>query len=176
MSRRFPQEAQVRWGRLMLLAGWIVGLGLLVAAFGGWLERAAQPALSIREGQGVSEVVLRRNAAGHYVAPGRINGERVRFLIDTGATEIALSRALAERLGLRLGPGALTRTANGTVGVWTTRLDRIELGVLHARDMPAVVLPQMPGEEVLLGMRFLRQVELVQRGDTLRLRIADAPD
>ena len=114
--------------------------------------------------------MLRRNRAGHYVASGSINGEPVRFLIDTGATEVALPLPLAQRLGLRLSPGVTTMTANGATRTWVTRLDRIDLGGLVATGVRASVLPNMPGEEVLLGMNYLKHLELIQRGDSLTLR------
>ncbi len=61
-------------------------------------------------------------------------------------------------------------TANGVVDTWSTRLDRVDLGGLLMRQVPASVLPNMPGGEVLLGMSYLRHLELIQRGDTLILR------
>lgn len=160
-------------GRAMVFAAWAVALALLVMLFNGALDRQQNPnpyPTATREGSGPPEVVLRRNRAGHYVASGLINGEPVVFLLDTGATDVALSLPLARRLGLPLGPGGISKTANGNVRVWSTRLDSVDLGGLVARDVRASVLPQMPGDEVLLGMSYLKQVELLQRGDTLTLR------
>jgi aspartyl protease family protein len=119
---------------------------------------------------GVPSVVLQRNRMGHYVAGGRINGESVTFLVDTGATAVALPVALAERLELPLLPGGMSKTANGLVRTWTTRLDSVDVAGLTARNVRAVVMPNMPGDEVLLGMNYLKRFELIQRGDTLTLR------
>ena len=115
-------------------------------------------------------MVLKRNRAGHYVASGRINGEPVVFLVDTGATDVALPLSLAHRLGLTLGAERVSKTANGNVRTWSTRLDSVGLGGLTARGVSAAVMPNMPGEEVLLGMSFLKRFELLQRGKTLTLR------
>ena len=157
----------------MLIAAWVVGLTLLVFFFNGVIERQrnpnTQPLAAAGEGAAPS-VVLRRNRAGHYVAGGSINGEPVVFMLDTGATDVALPLALARRLGLTLRPGGLTQTANGTVETWATRLDSVDLGGLVARDLRASVLPNMAGDEVLLGMSYLKQLELIQQGDTLTLR------
>jgi len=157
----------------MLFGAWVSGLASLGLFFHQWLERDHNPnphPLSLQGADGVVEVTLRRNRAGHYVASGKINGEPVRFLIDTGATEVALSLDLAQRLDLRLGPEGTSHTANGITRAWPTRLARVELGDLVAHGVRASVLPNMPDDEVLLGMSFLKPLELIQRGDTLTLR------
>ena len=122
------------------------------------------------DAQGRAGVALQRNRAGHYVASGRINGEPVVFLVDTGATDVALPLDLARRLDLPLRAGGMSRTANGNVRTWSTRLDSVDLGGLTARGVRASVLPNIPGDEVLLGMSYLKRFELIQRGNTLTLR------
>lgn len=162
-----------RIGRAMLIGAWVAGLALAALFFNGVVERRNNPnpdPVAQTGRSGVPQVVLRRNRAGHYVASGRINGEPVVFLVDTGATDVALPLALARRLGLSLSPGGIGRTANGTVQTWTTRLDSVDLGGLVARNVRASVLPNMPGEEILLGMSYLKRLELIQRGETLTLR------
>lgn len=157
----------------MLFGAWIVGLALLAMFFERLFERQENPnptpALS-QGADGVPQVVLERNRAGHFVATGSINGVPVRFLVDTGATDVALPLPLARRLELPLRPGGMSNTANGTVRTWSTQLDRVELGGLVARQVRASVLPNMPGDDVLLGMSYLRHLEMIQRGNTLILR------
>lgn len=116
-------------------------------------------------------VELQRNPAGHYVAEGRINGTPVVFIVDTGATDVAISLPLARRLGLPLRPGGVSQTANGLVATWTTQLDSVDLGGLVVRNVPSSVLPKLPEDGVLLGMSYLQQLELTQRGDTLTLKL-----
>lgn len=175
MSRPPPtlDDLPSRLGRMMLFAAWIVGLALLALFFNALVERQhnPNPAPSAITGHDCAPaVVLQRNRAGHYVATGAINGVPVRFLIDTGATDVALSLPLAQRLNLPLGAGALTSTANGTVQTWRTRLESVDLGGLVAHRVRASVLPNMPGDEVLLGMSYLKHLELIQRDGTLTLR------
>jgi aspartyl protease family protein len=162
-----------RIGRVMGFAAWVAGLALLVMLFNGIIERQtnpnATPTLEVSE-SGLPQVVLRRNRAGQYVAGGRINGEPVVFMVDTGATDVALPLPLARRLGLRLQPGGISTTANGRVETWRTRLDSVDVGGLVLRDVRASVLPNMPGEEVLLGMSYLKHLELIQRDGNLTLR------
>jgi clan AA aspartic protease (TIGR02281 family) len=122
------------------------------------------------DASGGAQAILQRNRAGHYVARGEINGKPVVFLIDTGATHVSLPLPVARRLQLPLGAPRLAKTANGNVRTWRARLDKVDLGGLRVRDVPAVVLPNLSGEEILLGMSYLRHFELVQRGNTLTLR------
>ena len=99
-----------------------------------------------------------------------IDGHAVVFLLDTGATHVALPLPLARRLGLALRPGGVGRTANGDVRTWVTRLEEVSLGGLTATGVTATVLPGMEGEDVLLGMSYLKRFELVQSGNTMTLR------
>ena len=175
MSQDLPRADDVpsRIGRIMLFAAWIAALAILALFFQRLIGERENPNRDIEvalNAQGRPEVVLERNRAGHYVASGRINGEPVVFLLDTGATDVALPLPLARRLELPLRAGGMSKTANGNVRTWSTRLDSVDLGGLKARRVRASVLPNMPGEEVLLGMSYLKRFELIQRGGTLTLR------
>lgn len=158
----------------MIALAWILLLGLLTAWFSGVLERRYNPneevAAAVLEG-GVREVTLKQNHSGHYVAPGRINDTSVTFLVDTGATTVSVPADLAERLGLERGAPSLAQTASGPITVYTTRLRRVALGNIELHDIPAHINPRMHGSEVLLGMSFLRHLELTQKDDTLTLRL-----
>lgn len=168
-----PQSPnQRRLGGGMIAGAWVLGIGLLTLGFSGFLERQQHPNQGLRavaEG-GITQVLLQRNRAGHYLADGQINGHPVRFLLDTGATNVALSARLAERLGLQLGASSLSRTANGLVQTRSARLQRVNVSGIELYDIRASVLPNMPDDEVLLGMSFLQYLELTQRGETLLLR------
>ena len=157
----------------MLIAAWLLLLGILTIHFSGWLDARDDPNRSVTgtvSERGVREVRLFQDRAGHYVARGRINGSPVRFVLDTGATAVALPSRVAERLGLRAGRPQLARTANGTITTYHTRLDEVSLGTIRLHDVRADINPHMEGEEVLLGMSFLKDLELVQRDGTLTLR------
>lgn len=167
------EDTPSRIGRAMLFAAWIVGLALLFLVFQRFMDQGENPNWDLelsRDGGGRAQVVLARNRAGHYVAPGRINGEPVIFMIDTGATDVALPLDLAKSLDLRLGAGRLSRTANGDVQTWPALLDEVDLGGLVAQRVRASVLPNMPGDQVLLGMSYLKRFEMIQRDGTLILR------
>jgi len=172
-NRPRANDLPSRIGKGMLVGAWITGLAMLWLVFHGIVEEQQNPnrAPEARIGQtGIPEVVLKRNRAGHYVANGQINGKGVTFLLDTGATRVALPLDLARELELPLRPGGRSKTANGLVYTWSTVLRSVDLGGLEAQRVPASVLPNMGGQEVLLGMSYLKRFELIQRGDTLTLR------
>jgi aspartyl protease family protein len=162
-----------QFGRGMIVAAWLLVLALLTFTFNSYLERRENPNRNpdarVSE-TGVNEVILKRNPSGHYVAGGEINGSRVTFLLDTGATDVAISEDLANRLQLRKGAARLSRTANGTVRSWNTVLDDVKLGSIRLKHVSASILPTMRAGEVLLGMSFLKQLELLQRGNLLTLK------
>ena len=168
-----PVQSSKRLGFGMIAAAWVILLGLLTLLFGDVLENQQNPNREV-EGRvlesGVREVRLQRNRSGHYVATGLINGRRVRFLLDTGATTVSVPARLAERLELERGRPQLASTANGVVTTYTTRLENVRLGELSVDNVRANINPGMRGEDVLLGMSFLKHLEFTQRGDILTIR------
>ena len=172
-----PQQngkpAGKRLGMGMIALAWAILLGLLAVFFSDRLEEQRNPNQEVQSAvvaDGIREVVLRRNRSGHYVATGRINGESVEFLLDTGATTISVPARLARRLGLSRGRPVLASTANGTITTYATRLRTVELGDILINDVEATINPHMGGNGILLGMSFLKSLEFTQRGNTLTLR------
>ncbi|MCP4126990.1 MAG: TIGR02281 family clan AA aspartic protease [Gammaproteobacteria bacterium] len=159
-------------GKGMIVGAWVGLLAILTLFFNAYLERQNNPNTDpVTSTAGlVAEVVLQRNRSGHYVASGRINGREVTFLLDTGATDVAVSDELANSLGLRRGMRITSQTANGVVSAWQTQLSEVSLGDIRLGNVRASILPGLQGDEVLLGMSFLQQLEMVQRGKHLLLR------
>jgi len=157
----------------MLIAGWIIGLALLSLLFSGIIERQYNPNQHLNtmgsEGN-VREVVLQRNRYGHYVATGLINGQKVEFLLDTGASDVSIPEAIARRLGLERGQPIIYSTANGNITAYTTRIRELRLGAIELQDIPASINPYKGDSTILLGMSFLKHLEFTQRGDTLIIR------
>ena len=150
-----------------------LGLLLLTLFFDGWLGHQTNPNRqpnSYETEAGIKEVVLERNRQGHYVAGGLINGIPVTFLLDTGATDVAIPENVAREAGLDAGYAAQATTANGVVTVYSTNVAELVLGNIVLRDVDASITPSMPGNTILLGMSALQQVEFMQRGATLTLR------
>ena len=160
----------------MMLMAWLGGLFVLTLLFQDVLESRLNPNVDplVREdADGRREVVLERNSQGHYVANGLINGQAATFLLDTGATDVAIPEPLADRLRLQRRSGGISQTANGPVAVWLTMLDEVSLGSIRLQRVRASIVPSMPaGSPVLLGMSFLKQLEFSQKDRQLVLRQA----
>lgn len=164
---------QKRMGVGMMIMAWVVLLGLGVVFFGDVLEAQFNPNrqldTTVTNG-GVREVVLQRNRYGHYVTSGTINGQPVTFMLDTGATGVAVPTAVARRLKLQRGRAYPTQTANGVATSYATRLDEVAVGEIALQDVSAAIAPGLAEDQVLLGMSFLKHIEFTQRGNTLILR------
>ena len=119
---------------------------------------------------GSDRVALSADARGHFITPGSINNRPTQFLVDTGASVVAIGQAEADRLGLnyRTGQPVTLRTANGTAPGWTLKLASLRIGDVTAYEVDAVVTPSaMPA--VLLGNSFLNRFSMRRDGDTMLL-------
>jgi aspartyl protease family protein len=119
------------------------------------------------------EVTIYRDAKGAYTTVGSINGRTVSFMVDTGATAIAMSSDEARRLGIvyRLdGDPVGVTTASGTVPGHRVALDRVTVGDITLRNVEALVIPGDLPEQVLLGLTFLNRVDMRQDGTVMVLR------
>lgn len=115
--------------------------------------------------------VLKRNRYGHYVTSGQINNQNVIFMLDTGATTVAVPNAVAQRLNLPQGKAIRVNTANGVATAYQTQIQKLTLGEIELYDVRASIVPGMQGEQILLGMSVLKQVEFSQIGDELTLKL-----
>lgn len=116
------------------------------------------------------KVVLAADPRGHFLVDGAVNGGRVRFILDTGATVVALPGVDANRLGIdyRKGRRGTINTANGTTTAWGIQLDTVKVGDIELRNVDAVVVES--GLEIaLLGMTFLNRVEMKRDGSMMTL-------
>lgn len=164
MSDR-PDEQRPNPNRSLYWAAIVAILLGLTALYNATLRNDGGMRLQ-QDGEGRVMVVLTRQRNGHFTATGEINGQRVGFLIDTGATDVAVSEQLARDLGLEFGPGVTVMTAAGPSPGWLTRLATVQVGALGLRDVRATIASGL-GEECLLGMSFLRHFSIVQDGNTL---------
>lgn len=155
----------------MFYIAWIIALGLLTLFFRPIEERQFNPntSPSSRSEEGVNEVQLNRNRFGHYITSGLINNKKVVFLVDTGASEVSIPQGVAQKLGLKPGMALPRSTANGTIEVYMTELDQLQIGDIKLTDLRASINPHMDGETILLGMSALREIEFRQRGRVLTL-------
>ncbi len=118
------------------------------------------------------EVVLATGPGGHFTTQGAINGRPVPFMVDTGATLVAMGRDQADRLGIDLldARTATTMTANGPVRVHLVTLNTVRVGEIELVNVGAAVVPQ-PMPMVLLGNSFLSRLQMRREHDSMLLQM-----
>ena len=119
---------------------------------------------------GSDRVALTADARGHFFVAGSINQRPTQFMVDTGASVVAIGQAEADRLGLnyRAGHSVTLRTANGNAPGWALKLASLRIGDVTAYEVDAVVTPAaMPA--VLLGNSFLNRFNMRRDGATMLL-------
>ncbi|WP_238376315.1 retropepsin-like aspartic protease family protein [Marinagarivorans algicola] len=159
-------------GKIFLHLSWVLVLAGLIMLFNQLISRKTNPNQNpdSQTQNGVTEVILRRNSQHHYVANGLINGKSVTFLVDTGATNVSIGANLAEKLGLKRGYQGTAYTANGTTTTYATTLATLSLGDIQFNNVRASITMGMQGDEVLLGMSALKDVELIHKNGELTMR------
>jgi aspartyl protease family protein len=156
---------------IMIFAAMMIGLGTVMAQIADKMTptsaaattaaRKAVPGETVPQA-GSRSLSIPRDARGHFAAEGRIEGQRIAFMVDTGASVIALNESSAARFGLRPARGdykATVTTANGTIKAAPTRLAMVDIGGLVVRDVDAMVLPDEALSENLLGLSFLSKLK-----------------
>jgi len=154
----------------MIFAAFIVGLGTIMAQMADRMTATPALATTTRKapavetvGQsGLRSLSIPPDARGHFQTEGRIDGQRIGFMVDTGASMIALNETSAARFGLRPSRAdynATVTTANGTIRAARTRLAMVDIGGLVVRDVDAMVLPDEALSENLLGLSFLSKLK-----------------
>ena len=155
---------------ILITAGIMAGLGTFMAQMADRFTPSPASATSsaavalpvdMPAQTGTRSLIIPRDARGHFATDGRIDGQHIAFMIDTGASVVALNETSAARFGLRPPPGqyaAAVTTANGTIKAARMRLPMIEVGGLVVRDVDAMVLPDRALSENLLGLSFLSKL------------------
>ena len=117
-----------------------------------------------------TRIVLTESGGGHFMTAGQINGQSVQFMVDTGATSVAMSASEAERLGIKYKQGQLLRmsTANGVTPGYKVKLNSVRIADVQVYDVEAVVTPQaMPF--MLLGNSFLSRFQMRRENNVMTL-------
>ena len=156
-TRRIPMAQGLK-----MFVGWVLIFGAAFIIFTVKDEFMALGNRLLIETQGgveetaPGEIRIRQASDGHFWVDAQVNGETVRFLVDSGATTTSLSRATAERVGIRPSGGfqAMVQTANGVVMVDRGRADTIRVGPITREDV-AVHVSDAFGDMNVIGMNFL---------------------
>lgn len=169
-------------GNILWLGAGLIGLALLTPSLRSGDKPAAVAAMSKPAagfaavpargpaGNGFARREIARAPDGHFYLDAQVNGARVTFLVDTGASLVALSAADAQRAGIALpSERATARGVGGEIEVMPVTIDRLAAGPLEARQVAAAIVPDVPVS--LLGQSFLERVGTVEiSGDTMVLR------
>jgi aspartyl protease family protein len=117
-----------------------------------------------------SKIVLTADSQGHFIGPGKINGQAMQFVVDTGATAVSLGVNEAERMGINYKNGEQVRmgTANGNAVGWRVRLNSVRIGDVELPGIEAVITPASMSY-VLLGNSFLNQFQMTRNNDQMVL-------
>jgi len=157
---------------LMIFAAIMIGLGSFMAqladrmtaasASPGPAKMIAAPEAAAQAPSASRSLSLAPDSRGHFLTEGRINGQRADFMVDTGASVVAINESAAARFGVYPSRGDFTAnvtTANGTIKGARTRLAMVDVGGLVVRDVDALVLPDGALSENLLGLSFLSRLK-----------------
>lgn len=120
----------------------------------------------------LKQVVIRKNDSDQYLVNGSINGQSVKFLVDTGATTVAMNEMDARRLGLQYrinGKESQVVTASGVSKSWSVRLDAVKVGEIQVSNVDAMVVQGGYPSQVLLGMTYLNHVKLQEHNSVMML-------
>lgn len=142
---------------------WIVLFGIAYVV----IDAQLQPKVATADNG--DEIVIPRSRDGHFYVAGRINGQPVTFMVDTGASSVSVNSALAGRLGLPRGRPVAIGTAGGMTQGEEVIGQAVMLGGITVREVRIIVLAGMPGE-ALLGQNVLRHLEVVQTAERMVLR------
>jgi aspartyl protease family protein len=155
---------------IMIFAAIMIAMGTFMAKIADKMTPAPAAATAAERKAPVTETIAQaglrslsipRDARGHFETEGRIDGQRIAFMVDTGASVVALNESSAARFGLRPARSdykATVTTANGMVKAAPTRLAMVDVGGLVVRDVDAMVLPDEALSENLLGLSFLSKL------------------
>ena len=158
-----------RLGAFAIAAVWLAVAGVLYLVFDR-MEQNRQASLkpyALSSG----DLVIPRQRDGHFHVEGEVNRQPVRFLVDTGASHVSVSQALATQAGLPAGQNITLHTANGQRPGQLVRSVPVRAGHLVLNDASVTVgLVGMPPEQALLGQAFLKHFDVEIRRDEMVLR------
>ncbi len=159
---------------ILIFAAVLIGVGVMMAKMADRMDSKpasvqvastapmVPAAASSNRAAGPRTLTVEKNRRGHFQVDGRVAGRNLSFMVDTGASVIALTAQDAARIGVRPMRSEYdvnVSTANGTVKAARTRLTNVEIGGLMVRDVDALVLPEGALSENLLGLSFLSKLK-----------------
>jgi len=165
----FIAQNRTNWSKLAQQAMvWVLIFAGLIASYGLWgdISRGLRPRQAMLE---TGQVEVPRMFDGHFYLTARLNGEPVDFVVDTGATDVVLTKDDAAKIGINMGDLAFTGrayTANGAVRTATATVDEVRLGDITDRNL-RVFINDGEMDQSLLGMAYLRRFSRIEIEDDM---------
>lgn len=151
--------------KILIISAICITLGFIYHAFMGKgippILDAQSPVLRTNN-KGEISIQVNQDPQGHYTFLGQINGKPVKFILDTGATDVVIPVGVANYLGLIPGEIIHSNTANGQTLSYSTTLSEVSVGNISAKNISAAISPGFEGDFILLGMSFLKNLNLTQ--------------
>ncbi|WP_199610730.1 retropepsin-like aspartic protease family protein [Flocculibacter collagenilyticus] len=159
-------------GRTFSIIAWLLLMAMLYFFFEDQIDQQLNPNRDINSYSTHSTNVVTLNADryGHFITPGTINQQPVIFMLDTGATHVAIPEKIANNLGLIKGQSYRVNTANGQTLGYATEIARLQIGNITLNNVKASITKGFEGEQILLGMSALKQLEFTHANKQLILK------
>jgi len=157
-----------KFAKLMFLITWLIVFALMVFLFNRWETK--KEAGIVHSSLSHQQLTIAGDKRGHYQFKGKVNGREVTFIIDTGASAVAIPAQLALSMGLTKYYPVALKTANGEVTGHLTRLKSLEMGPIKLKNVGAVIMPGDGSDKVLIGMNVLSELEMSQANNQLTIK------
>lgn len=153
----------------MLIISWIIGISLIWILYHK-LIFSTKP-FEITTTNNLTKIKIYPSYDNHYKIYGFLNNYKIDFLIDTGATNIAISNKLARKLGIKKLNTVSVRTASGETVGYRAIIDSIKIGPITFSNVSATIMPNMDDDYALLGMNILKHFKIEKTKDYLILTL-----
>jgi aspartyl protease family protein len=148
--------------RMMFILTWVALFFLMIVLFN-FSQRSDEAQVIVEH----NRLVINADNKGHYVLNGMLNNMQVKFLIDTGATSLAIPEEIASKLKLVKRYPVTIGTASGQSQAYLTRVKHVKLGTIEMKNVKAIILPDKKSNFVLLGMNVLKELSMTIRNNQL---------
>ena len=164
-------DPATKLGKHFAIVAWLLLLGVLYLFFNEQIAEQINPNRELQSSKQQQQVIvtMQANQQGHFVGTLLLNGKPIDFLLDTGATMVAVSDEVAALTGMKKGTAYKTSTANGTTTAYQSKIHELRLGDIVLTDLDASIVPNLEGAEILLGMSALKHLEFSKRERQLQL-------
>jgi aspartyl protease family protein len=164
-------DPSTKLGKHFAIIAWLLLLGLLYLFFNEQIAEQLNPNRQLQSSKSGQQIIVTMQAdrQGHFVGTLLLNGKPIDFLLDTGATMVAVSAEVAQLTGMKKGRAFETSTANGLTTAYQSKIDELRLGDIVLTNLDASIVPNLQGVEILLGMSALKHLEFSKREHQLQL-------